>query len=97
MTPLDRLIEDAFALKLKREAERGIADFIGDGEFCTAGARLSLISGVKLTFFTLFEPPSPPGVVGNEGSAPLKLGLLGLLAKEGIADGLVDGFLALKL
>ena len=66
------------------EVERGIPDFIGEGEAWTAAVLFRfVVSGVKLTCLIGFEAP---GVVGSEGRDFSKFGLLGLLLKEGIDD-----------
>jgi len=63
------------------EVERGIQDLTGDGEFWTVEVCLVTVSGVKLTCFTLFERPSPTGVVGADGRALSRFGLLALRVK----------------
>jgi hypothetical protein len=68
-------------------------DLIGDGEFCTVADCLLTLSSVKLTCLTLFERSRPVGVLGIVGSAFSRFGLLGLLVKEGMAEG----FFELKL
>jgi hypothetical protein len=55
------------------------------------------VSGVKLTHFAFFEVPVPPGVVGTEGSALSRFGLLGLLDNVGIEVGIAFSFFALEL
>jgi hypothetical protein len=47
------------------------------------------VSGVKLTCFALFERPSPTGVVGADGRALSRFGLLALRVKEGVDEGIV--------
>jgi hypothetical protein len=58
---------------------------------------LLTVSGVKFTCFVDFEPPISPGVVGIEGSALSKLGVLGLLHKVGIEVGIKFVFFGLEL
>ena len=60
-------------------------------------ACLLTVSGVKLTHFAVFEVPVPRGVVGTEGSALSRFGLLGLLDNVGIELGIAFGFFALEL
>jgi hypothetical protein len=79
------------------EVERGIPDFIGEGEFSIVTVCLLIVSGVKLTCFAVFEVPFPSGVVGIEGSNLLRLDLLGLLANVGIELCLAFDFFALEL
>jgi hypothetical protein len=86
-----------FTLRLVFDVERGIPDFIGEGEFCPVAACLLTVSVVKLTCFAVFEVPFPSGVEGTEGSTLSKLGLLGLLDNVGMAVGIALGFFALEL
>ena len=79
------------------DVERGIQDFIGEGECCTVAACLLTVSGVKFTCFAGLELPIPTGVVGMEGSALSRLGLLGLLDNVGIEVGVAHDFFALEL
>lgn len=83
--------------KLILDVERGMPDFIGDGEFWTVAEVLLTVSGVKFTCLTALGPPPVPGVKGIAGSAFSRLGRLGLLVNEGIDDGFATGFFALKL
>jgi len=99
---LDSVVNLGSCLKPKLifEDERGMPDFIGDGECCVVAEFLLTVSGVKFTCLTIL-PTSAPGVEGIEGSGFSRLGRVGLLVKEGIEDGFVTGFvtdfLALKL
>jgi hypothetical protein len=54
-------------------------------------------SGVKLTCFVTFGVLMPPAVVGTEGSALSRFGLLGVLDNVGIEVGIAFGFFALEL
>ena len=69
-----------------------MADLKGEGEFGIVAAYLLTVSGVKFTCLVLLER-SNLGVVGIDGRAFSRLGLLGFLAKEGIDDGAAEGFL----
>ena len=69
------------------EVERGIPDFIGDEVFVTVAADLLIASCVNLTCLAAFDRSSPGGVVGTDGRALSRFGLLGLLAKLGMAEG----------
>lgn len=69
-----------------------MADLKGDGEFGIVAAFLLTVSGVKLTCLVLLER-SCPGVVGIDGRAFSRFGLLGLLRRDGIDEGVAEGFL----
>ena len=69
-----------------REAERGMPDFMGDGELFAGSAFLTATSGVKLICFTFFDCWAR-GVVGTAGNSLLRSGLLGLKVSTGRADG----------
>jgi len=62
-------------------------DFTGDGVFCIVS--FGRVSGVKLTRFPPFEPF---GVVGIDGRAFSRFGLLGL-----VKEGMPEVFFRLKL
>jgi hypothetical protein len=69
-----------------------MADLKGEGEFGIVAAFLLTVSGVKFTCLVLLERPNL-GVVGIDGRAFSRLGLLELLVREGIDDGTAEGFL----
>lgn len=79
------------------DAERGIPDFTGEGEYCDVRLFFLTVSGVKLTCFTVLELADWRGVVGTDGRTLSRFGLLGLLVKEGIDDGFEIGFFMLAL
>ena len=71
-------------------------DFIGNGEFWTLAICFWTVSGVKSTCLAAIER-SRLGVVGTEGSALSRSGLVGLLVRVGIEDGVALGFFMLEL
>jgi hypothetical protein len=81
------------------DVERGIPDLIGDGVVWAFVTCLLTVLGVKLTCFALLERSSSTGVVGRDGRAFSRFGLLGLLVKEGMAIGflLELGYLKIDL
>jgi hypothetical protein len=90
-------VASTFVRRLVFDVERGIPDFIGEGEFCAMLTCLLRVSGVKLTCFVAFGVPVTLAVVGTEGSALFRFGLLGLLDNVGIEVGTTFGFFALEL
>jgi hypothetical protein len=81
---------------LALEVDRGIPDLIGEGELWKAEAEaFCVVWGVKSTCLAVFEAAT--GVVGIDGSAFSKFGLLGLLLKDGIDTCAAAGFLWLGL
>jgi hypothetical protein len=69
-----------------------MADLKGDGDCGIVATFLLTVSGVKFICLVLLERSSP-GVVGIDGRAFSRFGLLGLLTREGIDEGAANGFL----
>ncbi len=86
-----------FTPKSVFDADLGMPDLTGDGEFGIMVVSFLIVSGVKLTCLVVAEAVFPPGVTGRGLS---RLGLLGLLDNEVIEVGffMVElGYLSIDL
>jgi hypothetical protein len=78
--------------------DRGIEDFVGEGDWGTVLVCILTISGVKDTCLTILFESWPLGVDGRAGNCLLNSGLLDTdFLAPGPVVGKLDGFLALAL